>query len=115
MGAVTSSMAAKFAFFPPTPPSYTLEEDEETGKLAMSGVPRRENVDVVRIKTKRATDVVAVYIKNPSASLSVLYSHGNAADLAQLYELFSQLSIHLGVNVMGEAPMLPYIVVRQVK
>ncbi|CAA7407764.1 unnamed protein product [Spirodela intermedia] len=101
MGTVTSSMAAKLAFFPPTPPSYVLEENAATGKLAMSGVPQRENVDVVKLKTKRGNEVVAVYIRNPSAKLTVLYSHGNAADLAQLYELFSQLSIHLRVNVMG--------------
>lgn len=94
-------MAAKFAFFPPTPPSYTVEEEEGTGRLVMMGVPRRENVDVVRLKTKRGNEVVAVCVRNPSAKLTVLYSHGNAADLAQLYELFTQLSLHLRVNVMG--------------
>ncbi|MQL99806.1 hypothetical protein Taro_032534 [Colocasia esculenta] len=101
MGAVTSSMASKFAFFPPTPPSYTLEEEEATGRLVMSGVPRSENVDVARLKTKRGNEVVTVYVRNPSAKLTVLYSHGNAADLSQLYELFTQLSLHLRVNVMG--------------
>lgn len=94
-------MAAKLAFFPPTPPSYELEEDAARGKLVMSGVPQRDNVDVVKVRTKRGSEVVAVYIRNPSAKLTVLYSHGNAADLGQLYELFSQLSIHLRINVMG--------------
>ncbi|KAE8720271.1 bioproteinsis of lysosome-related organelles complex 1 subunit 2-like [Hibiscus syriacus] len=84
MGVVTSTMAAKFAFFPPNPPSYTVVESG--GKLVMSGVLARENVDVLKVGTKRGNEVVAVYIKNPGAALTVLYSHGNAADLGQIYD-----------------------------
>uniref|UniRef100_A0A803LC71 Serine aminopeptidase S33 domain-containing protein n=1 Tax=Chenopodium quinoa TaxID=63459 RepID=A0A803LC71_CHEQI len=40
-------------------------------------------------------------MRNPVAKLTVLYSHGNAADLGQMYELFGELSIHLRVNLMG--------------
>ncbi|KAM6549325.1 hypothetical protein CsatB_021001 [Cannabis sativa] len=104
MGAVTSSMAAKFAFFPPNPPSYGLEVEESSGKLRMTGVAstaRKENVDVLKLPTKRGNDIVAVYIKNPSASLTLLYSHGNAADLGQMYELFAELSVILRVNLLG--------------
>ncbi|XP_068303062.1 uncharacterized protein [Pyrus communis] len=101
MGAVTSSMAAKFAFFPPSPPSYGVEKEEDSGKLKMTGVGTRENVDVLKLRTKRGNDIVAVYIRNPSAKLTVLHSHGNAADLGQMYELFSELSLHLRVNLLG--------------
>ncbi|KAK7273265.1 hypothetical protein RIF29_14314 [Crotalaria pallida] len=101
MGAVTSSMAAKFAFFPPNPPSYAVSVDEATGKAKMTGVETRENVDVLKLCTKRGNSIVAIYIKNPSASLTMLYSHGNAADLGQMYELFSELSVHLRVNLLG--------------
>ncbi|KAL6961102.1 hypothetical protein U1Q18_038866 [Sarracenia purpurea var. burkii] len=101
MGAVTSSMAAKFAFFPPNPPSYKVEVDESTEKMMITDVAERENVDVLKLATKRGTEIVAVYMKNPAAALTVLYSHGNAADLGQMYELFSELSIHLRVNLMG--------------
>lgn len=100
MGAVTSSMAAKFAFFPPDPPSYTVAEEAE-GRARMAEVALRENVDVLKVRTERGNIVVAMYIKNPTASLTLLYSHGNAADLGQMYELFSELSIHLRVNLMG--------------
>lgn len=102
MGAVTSSMAAKFAFFPPNPSSYGVDEEED-GRLRMTAVETSGNVDVLRLRTKRGNDVVAVYISNPSASLTVLYSHGNAADLGQMYELFRELSFHLRVNLMGSA------------
>ncbi|KAK4417549.1 Alpha/beta hydrolase domain-containing protein 17C [Sesamum alatum] len=101
MGAVTSSMAAKFAFFPPNPPSYGVTVEGATGKLRMTEVAEKENVDVLKVKTKRGTEIVAVYVKNPAAKLTLLYSHGNAADLGQMYDLFSELSKHLQVNLMG--------------
>ncbi|GAV85033.1 Abhydrolase_5 domain-containing protein [Cephalotus follicularis] len=101
MGGVTSSMAAKFAFFPPNPPSYKLITDELTGLLLLSPYPHRENVEVLKLPTRRGTDVVAVYIRHPLANSTLLYSHGNAADLGQMYELFIELSIHLRVNLMG--------------
>lgn len=99
MGGVTSTVAAKFAFFPPNPPSYSVVENE--GKLMMNGVVARENVDILKVGTKRGNQVVAVYIKNPGAALTVLYSHGNAADLGQMYDLFSELSLHLRINLLG--------------
>ena len=100
-GTVTSSIVAKFAFFPLNPQSYRVVADESTGKLRITDVAERQNADVLKLPTKRGTEVVAVYMKNPSASLTLLYSHGNAADLGQMYELFSELSLHLRVNLMG--------------
>lgn len=101
MGSATSSMAAKFAFFPPDPPSYTIYVDASTGKMRMSDVHPREDVDVLKLNTKRGNEIVAMYVKNPSASMTLLFSHGNAADLGQMYHIFTELSLHLGVNLMG--------------
>ncbi|XP_022984008.1 protein ABHD17B-like [Cucurbita maxima] len=101
MGGVTSSMAAKFAFFPPNPPSYKLIIDDLTGLLLLSPFPHRENVEVLKLPTRRSTDIVAIYVRHPMATSTLLYSHGNAADLGQMYELFIELSIHLRVNLMG--------------
>ncbi|GMI72208.1 hypothetical protein like AT4G24760 [Hibiscus trionum] len=101
MGGVTSSMAAKFAFFPPNPPSYKLIKDEGTGILLLDPFPHRENVDVLRLPTRRGNSIVAVYVRYPMATSTLLYSHGNAADIGQMYELFIELSIHLRVNLMG--------------
>ncbi|KAL4582391.1 hypothetical protein LXL04_006938 [Taraxacum kok-saghyz] len=67
----------------------------------MTDVAERDNVDVLKLKTKRGTEIVAAYVKNLVASLTVLYSHGNAADLGQMYDLFCELSAHLRVNLMG--------------
>ncbi|KAK9107109.1 hypothetical protein Syun_023120 [Stephania yunnanensis] len=101
MGGVTSSLAAKLAFFPPDPPSYELVKDQSSGKMWIANVSIKENVDVLKLCTKRGNEIVAVYVRNPAASLTLLYSHGNAADLGQLYELFIELSRHLRVNLMG--------------
>ena len=101
MGSATSSMAAKFAFFPPDPPSYNIFVDEPTGKMRIADVHPREDVDVVKINTKKGNEIVGLFIKNPSASLTMLYSYGNAADIGQMYHVFSELSVYLGVNLMG--------------
>ncbi|KAF5748007.1 Alpha/beta-Hydrolases superfamily protein isoform 1 [Tripterygium wilfordii] len=102
MGGVTSSIAAKFAFFPPNPPSYRVEADESCGgRLYIPEVPRRDNVDVLKLRTRRNNEIVAVHIKHPKASATLLYSHGNAADLGQMFELFVELSNRLRVNLMG--------------
>ncbi|KAK1314606.1 hypothetical protein QJS10_CPA06g01261 [Acorus calamus] len=101
MGGVTSSMAAKFAFFPPSPPTYKLVTEEATGLLLLNRFPHRENVEVARVQTRKGNEVVSMYVRNPLATSTLLYSHGNAADLGQMYELFVELSIHLRVNLVG--------------
>lgn len=103
MGGVTSSIAAKFAFFPPTPPSYTVVADDSCcgGKVCIPEIPRREDVDVLKLRTRRGNDIVAVHVKHPKASATMLYSHGNAADLGQMFELFVELSLRLRINLMG--------------
>nr|GEX24958.1 protein ABHD17C-like [Tanacetum cinerariifolium] len=104
MGAMTSSVAARFAFYPPSPPSYTVVVTDDDGgrkKMRLSDVNERENVDVLKVKTKKGTEIVLMFVKDPVAKMTVLYSHGNAADLGQMYELFCQLSVHLKVNLMG--------------
>ena len=104
-GCSVSNLAAKFAFFPPSPPTYGVKRDGggggENGRLVASGIPRDRSMDVHIVETKHGNKVVAFYLRNPYARLTVLYSHGNAADLGQLYDLFVQLKINLRVNLMG--------------
>ncbi|KAF9623578.1 hypothetical protein IFM89_003368 [Coptis chinensis] len=69
--------------------------------MGFTNIELKDNVDVLKIHTKRGNEIVCLYVKNPNAALTVLYSHGNAADLGQMCELFMELSIHLGVNLMG--------------
>ncbi|XP_057445575.1 uncharacterized protein LOC130737745 [Lotus japonicus] len=112
MGGVTSSIAAKFAFFPPQPPSYTVVAVSETTAASESSsppptrfsipeVPRKDNVDVLKLRTRRGNEIVAMYVKYHKPTCTLLYSHGNAADLGQMFELFVELSNRLRLNVMG--------------
>ncbi|KAK7330574.1 hypothetical protein VNO77_24769 [Canavalia gladiata] len=101
MGGVTSSMAAKLAFFPPNPPSYKVVKEAETGVLTLELFPQYENVKVVKFQTRRGTEIVGLYIQNPKAKSTILYSHGNAADIGHMYKLFTELSVNLCVNLFG--------------
>lgn len=114
MGCTVSNLAAKFAFFPPSPATYEVKKREVDGKyVAVStaaSVPIPQDgggdeglMNVHVIDTIRGNKIVAFYLKNPYARLTVLYSHGNAADLGQLYDLFAQLKINLRVNLIGYA------------
>lgn len=102
MGNVTSSVAARFAFFPPDPPTYEVFKDEvdDDGRLVFTGLTADKNVDVHLLKTKGGSKIVATFWKHPFARFTVLYSHGNAADLGQMQELFIELRAHLRVNIM---------------
>lgn len=100
MGNVTSNVAAKFAFFPPDPPTYDVYREED-GSLVFTGVTADKNMDVHLLDTKGGNKIVATFWKHPLARFTLLYSHGNAADLGQMQELFIELRAHLRVNIMS--------------
>ena len=96
------------AFFPPSPPTYQVKKRDDGKLVAVSTtssmtIPYCDDgsLDVLSLKTKRGNKIVAFYFKNPFARLTLLYSHGNAADLGQLYDLFVQLKANLRVNLIG--------------
>ncbi|GMI89303.1 ABHD17 (Alpha/Beta Hydrolase Domain-containing Protein 17)-like Acyl Protein Thioesterase 8 [Hibiscus trionum] len=100
MGNVTSNVAARFAFFPPDPPTYEVIKDGD-GSLVLQGVTPDKNMHVHMLDTKGGNKIIATFWKHPVARLTLLYSHGNAADLGQMHELFVELRSHLRVNIMS--------------
>ena len=77
-------------------------------KLRMTGVEIRQNADILRLRTKRGNDLVVVYIREPSAFMTLLYSHGRseekvktkrqngnrgASSLGQMYDSFSETKV----------------------
>ncbi|CAM8923061.1 unnamed protein product [Rhodiola kirilowii] len=100
MGNVTSSVAARFAFFPPDPPTYDVVSEDD-GRIVFSGLTADKNVDVHLLETKGGNKIVATFWKHPFSRFTLLYSHGNAADLGQMMELFIELRAHLRVNIMS--------------
>ncbi|KAJ0594237.1 putative serine aminopeptidase, S33, alpha/Beta hydrolase [Helianthus annuus] len=107
MGCLVSHLAAKFAFFPPSPPTYQIKTRGDSTPVAVytsNSIPLTDeegSLDVLLLDTKSGNKIVAFYLKNPYARLTLLYSHGNAADLGQLFDLFLQLKANLRVNLMG--------------
>eukprot|EP00850_Spirogloea_muscicola_P022070 SM000275S10326 [mRNA] locus=s275:64240:66394:- [translate_table: standard] len=101
MGGVTSTIANRFAFFPPTPPTYTLVKDAATGRVSSAEIPARPTVELRCLQTSRRQEIVAVWVSKHGAKLTVLYSYGNAVDLGQMHDLFVALSSRLGVNILG--------------
>ncbi|CAF2050941.1 hypothetical protein YC2023_112122 [Brassica napus] len=41
--------------------------------------------------TRRGNEIVGLYVKNPTAKLTGVYSHGNAADLGYMFIIFIEL------------------------
>lgn len=112
MGNVTSNIAAKFAFFPPEPPSYDVFRDEEDTpngdkRYCITGITADKNVDVHLLDTKVGNKIVATFWKHPFGKFTLLYSHGNAADLGQMQELFIELRAHLRLNIMRYLYLFP--------
>ncbi|KAL8196334.1 hypothetical protein R6Q57_025334 [Mikania cordata] len=110
MGCLISHLAAKFAFFPPSPATYQIKKLADGKSIAVytsssapltGGVDGGCSLDILSLDTKSGNKIVAFYLKNPYARLTLLYSHGNAADLGQLFDLFVQLKANLRVNIMG--------------
>ncbi|XP_044463873.1 alpha/beta hydrolase domain-containing protein 17B isoform X3 [Mangifera indica] len=78
-----------------------IPQRDEDGRLVFSGVTADKNMNVHVLETKGGNKIVATFWKHPYARFTLLYSHGNAADLGQMHELFIELRAHLRVNIMS--------------
>ncbi|KAF8747751.1 hypothetical protein HU200_013157 [Digitaria exilis] len=72
-----------------------------TRRVALTGVRWSVGVEARRVRTRRGSEIIAMYVRHPGASLTVLFSHGNAADLGNMHRIFVELSARLHVNLMG--------------
>lgn len=69
---MTCSCAEKIIFHPPSP---TYDDGPH----------------ILKIETDNGQDISAIYLKNPSARFTVLFSHGNAEDIGQNLDFFDML------------------------
>ena len=116
------SIAAKFAFFPPRPPSYAVSEhadgtnelyieplDGRASRVPQAIVRRIETEPTAKGEGGPQTIVTAwlPYSKGPDIkgsqqkTMTLLFSHGNAVDLAPLLPFLKDLGKALRCNVMG--------------
>lgn len=81
---LSQSVVSKFVFMPPEPCTYTLDRPSK----------------VIFVTTKSGKQIPAYFLPaNPKTKTTILYSHGNAADLGAMYEFLVLLRNALGVNV----------------
>lgn len=106
-----SSIAAKLAFLPPKP-SYTLkpENGSDNGRLQLrlnycpaNGTAPASLGEAFYVTTRRKNRIVCLYIKAQvvDPKFTILYSHGNAVDLGQMYSFFSMLSACLNCDIFS--------------
>jgi pimeloyl-ACP methyl ester carboxylesterase len=107
------SISRGMAFFPPSPPSYTLEAHGDGGRElyiapTQRGLRRVLRAEVFQIPVGSGRDagtVVAALIPAPAGSAAgrrtLLHSHGNAVDLGQMLPLYEQLAKLLRCNIMA--------------
>ncbi|CAN1745976.1 hypothetical protein LINPERHAP1_LOCUS2632 [Linum perenne] len=68
--------------------------------LVVPGVTADKNMEVHCLDTKAGNKVVAMFWKHPFARFTVLYSHGNAADLGQMQWRSQDLYLGVSINVL---------------
>lgn len=60
----------------------------------------RDDARIVKLRTASGKTISAMYLPNPQAKFTILYSHGNAEDIGDLEPLFRQLH-DAGFSVLG--------------
>ncbi|XP_053977036.1 alpha/beta hydrolase domain-containing protein 17B isoform X3 [Hylaeus anthracinus] len=104
-----SRIAAKLAFLPPEP-TYTFVEDEGS-KFTISLSDRAEwqfsdrekdAVEGFYARTSRGNRIACVFVRcTATARFTILFSHGNAADLGQMSSFYLGLGSRINCNVFS--------------
>lgn len=109
---IVDNISSKIAFFPPTPPSYTIQAHGDGNRelyiqpadnSLFKKVPRAEIAEVSIANGRgKGEKIVTAYVKSPTpVSFTLLHSHGNAVDLGQMLPFYEQLSKYLHVNIFA--------------
>ena len=98
-------LTATMAFFPPSPPSYAIETDaDDTASIhfahpEMEAAARHLHTTItptVRLlETARRQQIVLLHFACPGARTTLLWSHGNAMDVGEMYFFFVELAARL--------------------
>jgi pimeloyl-ACP methyl ester carboxylesterase len=109
-------IVSNFAFFPPDPPSYKLEEagdgrlrisfTDPQYQMAADRLTRAAAAVGVRVEprlldTARKERIALFHFWHPAAKATILWSHGNAMDIGEIYFFLIQLCSQLHVNVVA--------------
>ena len=97
-----SEMAAQFSFFPPNPPSYSVESGTDGSHTVHFAHPEMREAarwlqqSVVRftphmLYTSRGSCIAMFHFCYPQAQRTIIWSHGNAMDIGEMYFFFFQV------------------------
>eukprot|EP01041_Mallomonas_annulata_P004266 gene4266-8489_t len=105
-GCQASAVASALAFFPPSPPYYDIQYDEESKSYAIelsidSSVLKGFQIAVDLISTKAGTMIPVICFHIENASHTVIYSHGNATDCGAMFSRYAEMAKRLRVNVVA--------------
>lgn len=103
--ACVDRFASQLAFFPPDPPSYRVAA-ARNASLSISptqrGVPLPPaGTRVATLATDHGSVIVAAHVPRAGARRALIFSHGNAVDLAQTIPFAAALGAALGVAVVA--------------
>ena len=109
-----AKLQAQFAFFPPNPPSYTIESsDDGSGQLRFTEPELQESADILlqecrsvscsarRLITPTGQSICIHQFDHPASKHTLLWSHGNAEDLGHVFFMCVQLAERLGVSIVA--------------
>ncbi|KAK8654850.1 hypothetical protein V6N13_107447 [Hibiscus sabdariffa] len=102
MGNVTSSVAARFAFFPPDPPTYAVIKEGD-GRLVLQGVTPDKNMVVHMLDTKGGNKITATFWRHPVARLTLFYDYsGYGGSTGKPSEINTYYDIEAVYNCLKE-------------
>lgn len=96
-----------YRFHPPDPPSYRIDKDEESGKYVLSCEASETRPDLCRglfvdvVTTSSKTKIPIICFRHPEATLTLIYSHGNATDLGGMFIMYAVMAFTLGITVVA--------------
>jgi abhydrolase domain-containing protein 17 len=59
-----------------------------------------DNKNIIKIRTANSNNISAIYLRNPNAKYTILYSHGNAEDIGMILPLLQEY-YSWGFSVIG--------------
>lgn len=105
-----SRIAAKLAFLPPDPPTYSVGKEGD-GSCTLHLSERSEwqythreleGIEVFTTTTSRNNTIGCMYVKNTeNPKYTILFTHGNAVDLGQMSSFFVGLGSRIDCNIFA--------------
>lgn len=106
-----NKLCEKLVYFPPDPKSYDYDAPDSSNNSVgtmwmIDGEKNKynpisdERLKVDFAKTRRGNTVCCMYITCPGSNKSILFAHGNAADIGLMRDHLIDMSERLQVNIM---------------